>query len=351
MPRATTGTPGALASGSASDVISSALQDRLRRNRFVVIGRAGLDLYPDPFGTKIAEADRFRSDVGGSAGNIAVSLARLGAQASLISPLADDPVGRFTRNTLGRYGVDTALCRAIGGEYRNTLALAEIRSEDCEVVIYRNGVADFELSIADVAQIDHRSVGAVIATGTALAREPSREATLEAMRQARIAGTPTILDMDYRAYSWGSGDEAGRVYREAADLSEMLIGNDDEFGVAAGGRDRGESYARDLAAQAGALAVYKMGERGARTHIGNEVIETGIFPVETRKPFGAGDAFLGTLLASLAGGKALDEALERGAAAAALVVSRDGCASSMPDNAELAAFMASRTLIPAKEGA
>lgn len=331
-------------------MVNPAVQDRLRRNRFAVIGRAGLDLYPEPVGTKIEDADHFRSDVGGSAGNIAVSLARLGAAASLISPLADDPVGRFTRKTLERYGVDTSHCRPVGGDSRNTLALAETRSEDCEVVIYRNGAADFELSSQDVANIDHDAVGAVIATGTALAREPSRGAVLEAFRQARSAGTPTVLDMDYRRYSWESAAEAERVYRQAADLSDILVGNDDEFGVTAGDYDQGQSLARDLAGRGAAIVIYKMGRVGSIAYVGQQALETGIFPVEAQKPFGAGDAFMGALIAALAGGQDLAQALRDGSASAALVVSRDGCASSMPDRAELDTFMANRTPTASNKG-
>lgn len=330
-------------------MILSAIQERLRRNRFAVIGRAGMDLYPEPVGAKIEDAERFRTDVGGSAGNIAVALARLGSDAALVSPLADDPIGRFTRKTLHRYGVDTALCRAVGGDCRNTLALAETRPEDCEVVIYRNGAADFELSLDDVAAIDFAGLGALIATGTALAREPSRSAVLAAFRESRAAGTPAIIDMDYRPYSWGSPDEARRVYAEAIDTCDIVIGNDEEFAMAAGNHDRGRELAREIAAR-GAVAVYKMGRKGSVTHAAGATIETGVFAVEARKPFGAGDAFMGGLMASVAGGRDLSEALERGAAAAAMVVSRDGCASSMPDPVALDEFIAAEPPISNTKG-
>ncbi|MGP1397678.1 MAG: PfkB family carbohydrate kinase [Inquilinaceae bacterium] len=323
--------------------------ERLGRDRFVVIGRAGLDLYPEPEGAKIEDAVRFRSDVGGSAGNIAVALARLGSSASVLSPLADDPVGRFTRKALDRYGVDTALCRAVGGESRNTLALAETRATDCEVVIYRNGAADFELSEDDVAAIDYGMVGGLIATGTALARDPSRGAVLSAFRRARSAGVATVLDLDYRPYSWMSAAEARTVYGAAIDLSDMVVGNDEEFAVVAGAHSGAAAFARALAVRSGAIAVFKMGEKGSVTFAGGDVIETGIVPVTVRKPFGAGDAFMGGMMAALARGRDLAIALQRGSAAAGLVVSRNGCASSMPDADDLAAFMASPSSPPKPE--
>ena len=59
----------------------------------VVVGRAGMDLYPDPDGGKIAEATTFAAELGGSAGNIAVALARQVLPTALLSTLSDDAVG------------------------------------------------------------------------------------------------------------------------------------------------------------------------------------------------------------------------------------------------------------------
>ena len=321
-----------------------AMLDRLRLNRFVVIGRAGLDLYPEPDGTKIEDATGFRADLGGSAGNIAVALARLGADAALLSPLADDPVGRFTRNTLARYNVDASLCRAVGGECRNTLALAETRAEDCEVVIYRNGAADFELSENDISGLDYSTVGAVIATGTSLAREPSRTSIMTAYRRARKAGAAAVLDLDFRPYSWNSENEAKAVYEEAIGLCDIVIGNDDEFGLIAGEKANALSCARRLAGTGVSITILKMGAGGSLTLAGGRSIETGIFPVRPLKPFGAGDAFMGSLMAGLAAGSDVAEAVRQGSAAAAIVVSRPGCASAMPVREELNAFMAGQTV-------
>src|SRR5262245_20022451 len=90
----------------------------------IVIGRAGIDLYPEPDGTEIEAAERFASDVGGAAANIAVALARQGVRVALVSPLSDDAVGRFVRGTLDRYGVDTSRCRSIAGGHRTSMAFA-----------------------------------------------------------------------------------------------------------------------------------------------------------------------------------------------------------------------------------
>ena len=81
--------------------------ERLRENSFLVVGRAGLDLYADPPGTEIENAKGFQAALGGSAANIAVAIARQGGRCSLLTAVSDDAVGRYTVKALAGYGVDT----------------------------------------------------------------------------------------------------------------------------------------------------------------------------------------------------------------------------------------------------
>lgn len=315
------------------------LWHRLRLNRFVVLGRVGMDLYADPPGTRIETAQRFTSAIGGSAGNIAVALARQGAQTVLLSCVSDDAVGRYCTTELARYGVDTRHVRPEGGEARASLAIVETIATHCQSVLYRNGAADFALNMADVAAVDFTPVAALVVTGTALACEPSRSATLGAMAQARAAGALVVLDIDHRAYSWASPAEAALICGQAAKACNIVVGNDDEFGLLAGGHDQGEALAKSLARCGDRLTIYKRGSLGATTFTPDYRFETGIFAVTALKPMGAGDGFMGGLLAGLAAGHTLDQAVRRGAATAAIIVSGIGCAPASPDTAALDHFI------------
>ncbi len=318
----------------------SRLQARLRGKRFLVLGRAGMDLYPDPPGTRLEDAGRMVACLGGSSGNIAAALARQGAFVSMISKLSGDAIGRFTRAELAKYGIDDTYVSAAVGDARTTLAFAETRVEDHQSVLYRNGAADFALSVDDVALVDFAVFDALIATGTALAVEPSRSAVLQAFASAQDAGVPVILDIDYRPYSWRSTDEAAEIYGRAAALCDVVIGNDVEFGVLAGAEAKGLARARELATSTAQVVVYKMGEHGAVTFAQGAEHRTGIYPVTALKPTGAGDAFMGSFVCALAEDRALRDAVLRGSAAAAIVVGKVGCAPAMPTPAELDDFMA-----------
>ncbi len=314
--------------------------DRIRGNSFVIIGRAGMDFYPDPPGTKTEEANRFFACLGGSSANIGVAITRHGGHAALVTRVSDDAIGRFACNELDRYGVDRTHVKPVGGEARNSLAVVESRVEDHQSVIYRNGAADFEMTVADVEAVDYAPFSALITTGTVFAAEPSRSAAFRGFELARAAGLPLIFDVDYRPYSWPSPEVASEVYSRAAALCDVIVGNDLEFGFMAGGIDKGLDKARDLARSGASIVIYKMGEAGAITITPETEFRTGIYPVDALKPTGAGDGFLGGFVAALAQGRDLRDAVLRGSACASIVVSRVGCAPAMPTTAELETFLA-----------
>jgi 5-dehydro-2-deoxygluconokinase len=305
----------------------------------IVVGRAGMDLYPLPDGTKTESAEQFAAEIGGSAGNIAVALSRQGYSAALLSAFSDDSVGRFVRSHLARYAVDTSRCRSVSGSVRTSLAICETRPADSETVFYRNGAADLQLRADDFDSSFIASAAVLIVTGTALAAEPSRTAAIQALDMARAAGTFSILDIDHRPVSWRSTTEAKEIYAHAAGRCDAVIGNDDEFAIIAGSASGAVEAAIGFVKNGCHFAIFKQGSAGSITVTRDRMFRTGVFAVAVKKPFGAGDAFLGNLVAALLRGMAVEPAVERASAAAAYVVSRRGCAFAMPTAAELDLFV------------
>lgn len=313
---------------------------RISQNDFVIIGRAGMDFYAHPPGTKTEESEQFYACLGGSSANIGVAIVKLGGKASLVTRVSDDAIGRAAVNQLRHYQVNADHVRPVAGEFRNSLAVIESRIEDHQSVIYRNGAADFQMNEDDIRAVEYDRYAALITTGTVLAAEPSRSATFSAFDLARQAGLPVIFDIDFRPYSWTSAEEAAEVYSRAASYCDIVIGNDDEFGVMAGGKDKGLAFAENLAQTTAQIAVYKMGPEGSITFTRNGSFRTGVFKVDALKPTGAGDSFMGAFIASMAAGLPLQACIERGSAAAAIVVTRVGCAPAMPTPSEIDEFIA-----------
>lgn len=311
----------------------------IAERRFVVLGRVGMDLTAEPLGVAVPEATGMMVSMGGSSANIAAGLVKLGCDAALVTCVSDDGVGHYCLNQLDTYGIGRDHVRAIRGEERTSLAVVDARTLGHNTVIYRNNAADFQMSLADVEAVDYARFGALITTGTVFAAEPSRSAALRALEMARAAGLTVVFDIDYRPYSWPSPEVASEVLTRAAALSDVIVGNDEEFDFMAGGQGKGLAKARALAAGAAGIVVYKRGPEGAITFADGDEIETGIFKVDALKPTGAGDSFMAGFLATLGAGAPVRDAILKGSACAAIVVANPGCAPAMPDAAELATFL------------
>ena len=189
--------------------------------------------------------------------------------------------------------------------------------------------------------VKYSNFGALITAGTVFAAEPSRGSTFRAFENARAAKIPIIFDIDYRPYSWPSPEVAAEVLSCAGEQSDLIVGNEEEFGFMAGGIEKGINKARDLAARPGRTVIYKMGEKGAITFSDGQEIHTGIYPVKALKPNGAGDSFMAGLLTGIAKEHGLREAVLRGSACASIVVANPGCAPAMPTTEKLEEFLAS----------
>jgi 5-dehydro-2-deoxygluconokinase len=303
-----------------------------------VLGRAGMDFYADPPGIRLEDATTFKAALGGSAGNMAAGLARLGHKVSMASVVADDAVGRFVMNQLKEFGVDTTYVNTVQASNRTSLAVVDTRWENNQNVLYRAQAADLQLSEQQIELIDFSSFGALLMTGTGFSAEPTRSAHFQAIESAKNAKLLTVLDIDYRPTAWTSRENAHVMLRNAAAQADVVIGNDEEFAVLAG--EDGLAFAKHLSQSTAKIVVYKMGEHGAITFTAVSQTKTNIFPVTPLKPTGAGDSFMAAFMSSLVNGHSINDAIMRGSASAAIVVTRVGCAPAMPTELELNQFIA-----------
>ena len=311
---------------------------KIKENKFLIIGRAGVDIYPDPPGTKTENATHFVTHLGGSSANITVALNKLGANCQLLTSVSDDALGRLSINQLKSYNVDTSLITFKKDESRISFAIVESRVEDHQSIIYRNKASDLLMNKEDIDAVNFKNFSCLIFTGTCLASDPSRSAIFYAIKKAKENNIPIVLDIDYRPYTWSSDKEASEVYIKASKNCDILIGNDDEFGILANDYNKGFQYAKELAKEL-SIIIYKKGEKGSITFYDNKQIKKGIFPVKALKPTGAGDAFMGSFIGGLLNNKNIEESVEYGSASAAIVVTKVGCAPAMPTQNEIEEFM------------
>ncbi len=280
----------------------------------VVMGRVGIDLYPNQIETPLSQVRTYTRFVGGFAGNAGAGLARLGVRTAIVSRVGDDGHGEFVRNWLAGEGVDVRFLRT-DPYWLTPPTFCEVWPPDrFPLTFYRRPTApDWQLSLDDFDLDEVADARLLFATGTGLAQSPSRETTLTALRAHR--GT-TIFDLDWRPSLWDEPDEYPALAAEAVEAADIVIGNEDEAAAAQ------VDNARTL--------VLKRGERGATVFEGGDEVDVPGFPVEVVNGLGAGDAFAAALGHGLLHELPLVEAVRRGTVAGALVAAQLACSEAMP---------------------
>lgn len=310
----------------------------------ICLGRAGVDLNPIEFNTSLENVSGFIKSVGGSPANIAVGLSKQGKKVGFIGRVGNDIFGRYIQNKLHGYGIDTSGIQT-DTKHRNSLALTEVLSaNDCDAIFYRENVADLYLSCEEIDEDYICSAKAILISGTAFARSPSREAAFVAMEYARKNGVKVIMDIDFRPYSWKSPAETCICYTMACEKCDIIIGTREEFNAVEylwdqENKDDAVTGRRFL--QKGAeLVIIKRGKDGSSAFAkDNTRIDAGVVPAKVRKTFGAGDAFASGFIAALLDGKSLKEALIDGSATASIVISKTDCTDAMPTKKELVEYL------------
>jgi 5-dehydro-2-deoxygluconokinase len=300
----------------------------------LTMGRIGVDLYPQQIGASLREVRTFAKFLGGSATNVAVAAARYGRRSAVITRTGDDPFGEFLHDALRGFGVDDRYVTAVDSLPTPVTFCEIFPPDDFPLYFYRFPKApDLEIHPSELDYDAIHDAGIFWVTGTGLSQEPSRTATLNALRHRNKSGI-TVFDLDYRPMFWQSREEARYWYAHALPYATVAVGNLDEANTAVDQRDPKEAAAA-LHGAGIELAVIKQGPAGVLASDSTTQVEVPPVPVEVVNGLGAGDAFGGALCHGLLAGWELETTMRFANAAGAIVASRLSCADAMPTETEV----------------
>jgi sugar/nucleoside kinase (ribokinase family) len=242
---------------------------------------------------------------GGTSANAAVWAAASGATARVHGRVGDDVVGRLLRTELEVRGVDAALVHDPGVPSGTMLVVFE--AGERSMVADRG--ANAHLAPSDLPP--QLEAGAVLVSGYLLLQGGARQAGIEAIHRSRAEWIAV------EAASWPLVEAVGPDgFDELAGGATVVLANEREAetltgrGPVAAARALGERYR---------VACVKRGAGGAVMVLDGRVYESVPEAVEERDSTGAGDAFDGVLLSSLARGIEPDESLREACRAGARV--------------------------------
>lgn len=312
----------------------------------IPVGRVAIDFNPTDYNRPLSESSNFNKYLGGSPANIAVGMARLGDRVGFLGRVSDDQFGTFVIDYFAKEGIDIShIFRCTNGEKLGLTFTEMLSPTESSILMYREGVADLQLSPEDVDEAYIASASVLLISGTALCTSPTREASLKALTYALRNGVRVVFDADYRAYTWKSLDEIAVYTSLVAEKADIIMGSREEFDLmerllGLDGTD--EASAKYWLGKRAQVCVIKHGKEGSCAYSRDEAYRVRPFPVTALKGFGGGDGYASAFLHGLLSGQSLADALEHGSASAAMLVASHACSKDMPTEDALEAFISQK---------
>jgi 2-dehydro-3-deoxygluconokinase len=289
-------------------------------------------------GEQLLQSPSLRVHFGGAEANVAVSLARFGHAASMVSIVPPNALGAAAVAELRKHGVSTSGIVTAPGRMGLYFLAPGAVSRPSAVLYDRTGSA-FALAAASAIDWPTALHGAswLHLSGIASALGEHAAAANQAAADAALAlGIAVSFDGNYREQLWAaSSADAGALLRRMLAAAQVAFVDDRDIALTLGVELEGEALARRRGAAAAAFAAFprlqticstirevdgtsrqrlggvmftREGELTSRTHSLDDIVDR----------VGAGDAFAAGIIHGRVAGLADQATLELGVAAAAL---------------------------------
>lgn len=309
-------------------------------SRVVCFGEIMMRLNPEGY-LRFVQADALEVSYAGGEANVAVSLANYGVDASYVTKLPENDLGRSARNEVRKFGVDT---RDIvwGGPRLGLYFVEKGASQRASKVIYDRAGSSIALAKRDDFDWNRILEGAewfhFTGITPALGGE-CPEICLDAVKACKAKGIRVSCDLNYRGKLW-TREQAGETMSRLLPYVDVCIANEadaaDVFGICAEGSDvesgalKKEGYAsvaRQLAERFGCkvVAITLRTSLSATDNLWSgmlwsegEAFFAPEYSVHIVDRVGGGDSFGGGLIYALLSGKSAQKAIGFAVAASCL---------------------------------
>lgn len=285
----------------------------------LVAGSANIDFFTPVehlpvAGETVLGGDYFLA-AGGKGANQAVACAKAGGKVAFLGALGQDSFAETLKDSLRQSGVQDWTITAAAPTGAAFIGVAQSGENAITVA----SGANLRLLPAHLPELS--GVQTLV-----LQLEIPLETVSAFAAQAKAAGVKVVLNA-----------------APARPLPADLLGHLDHL-IVNEGELAALGQAGDLAAQLRAVqalgpqvVTVTLGSRGSLTLDSDQLLERPAYPVTVRDTTGAGDTFVGVLVAALSEGRALAEALELASVGAGLACTLSGAQPSMPSHAEIVA--------------
>lgn len=297
--------------------------------RLFAIGEALIDFLPEGKG--------YIPVVGGAPANVAGCFSKLGGEAYFIGKVGEDLFGRKIVEALQTAGVKTDYVTATK-EANTALSFVTLdKNGERHFSFYRNPSADMLLSPEEIAPITFQKDDILHFCSIDLIDMPVRYATLAAIQKIKQAGGTVSFDPNVRKSLWNNLSEYKKTILEFLPYADIIKVSEEECEFLFDDLSF-EKIAEKLLKTA-KIVLITLGANGSLCFTKNKQYSQKAYKIVCVDTTGAGDTFIGTFLRFFENGAAISVALQKAAAASAIICTKKGALGSLPDTEELKVFL------------
>lgn len=289
-----------------------------------------------PAAGELVLTNRMHLTIGGCASNVAVDLAKLNHNISVVGRVGDDIFGRFVCESLESANVDVKhIARSTTAETSGTL-IVNVQGEDRRFI--HSAGANGEFTVSGISDELIRSCKVLYLGGYLLVDSITATDTANLFQRAQSLGVTTVLDVVIP----GAGNHWDHLKPVLA-FTDYFCPNDDEAKIITGLDDPVQQATQFRQAGAG-VVVITQGDQGALLLASDTMLQADRHQTTFVDGTGSGDAFVAGFISGLLGDKNLNDCLRYGSALGASCVQSTGATTGVFDRPALEQFLANHPL-------
>ncbi|WP_456275955.1 aminoimidazole riboside kinase [Bacillus sp. AK128] len=235
---------------------------------------------------------------GGAPANVAVGVSRLGGKASFLGKVGKDVLGDFLVDTLNSYGVNVEAFLQTDESKTGLVFVTNKENGERSFDFYIKRSADQLLYKEDI-QPDLFKENNILHFGSiSMIHEPSRSATLEAIRLAKQEGLLLSYDPNLRLGLWESPQVAKEVITSLLPEADLLKISEEELEFLTGKTDLADGL-KEIEKYQIPLIFVTLGAEGSLVYYKGQTEQVSAMKVNAIDTTGAGDAFVSAILYQL----------------------------------------------------
>ena len=275
---------------------------------------------------------------GGTCGNVAAGLSKLGLKVKFFGTAGNDIYGKYILKEMKKDKVNTQ--NLILLDEHSTAMVIGIVQPNSERSLFvwppKGGAHEYlEFNLIDKEHLLESSWLHV--SGISLRHDPINMTMLEVMKICKDKSIPISFDLNIRAELWGLDTEFKEIVYKAISYSDYIFGNSEEEIIPLTEKKIINEAAKQIIKE-GQTLICRNGSNSVLAFSENNLIKREVFNISPVDSIGAGDAFNTGYIYGFLNEQSIGKALEYGNAVAAYKLLGYG-ARHLPNEKELDEFI------------